>query len=333
MRKVVALALVIFLPPVAAVDLIQVYDMALENDPQLHAAKSTRDSTAEAKPQAIAKMLPKVSGSGTATRTERDTPTANYEYDSTELTATLTQPLLHFEYWMSLSKARYTTAKADADYSAAELNLILRVAQAYFNILSSQDSLKFAESERKAISRQLDQAKQRFDVGLIAVTDVHEAQAAFDQSRANEITAQNVNKFLKVNPGLPTSEHIVAMRFDGQLYFANVAFFEDTVLEAVADHPKAKYLLIVGDGINQLDASGEEVVHHLVKRLRGIGVELVFSGLKKQVLDIMRSTHLFDLIGQRNLFPTEDKAITAIYERLGDEAAEDLFCPVRQTAQ
>ncbi|OGT91401.1 MAG: type I secretion protein TolC [Gammaproteobacteria bacterium RIFOXYA12_FULL_61_12] len=191
MRKVVALALVIFLPPVAAVDLIQVYDMALENDPQLHAAKSTRDSTAEAKPQAIAKMLPKVSGSGTATRTERDTPTANYEYDSTELTATLTQPLLHFEYWMSLSKARYTTAKADADYSAAELNLILRVAQAYFNILSSQDSLKFAESERKAISRQLDQAKQRFDVGLIAVTDVHEAQAAFDQSRANEITAQN----------------------------------------------------------------------------------------------------------------------------------------------
>ncbi|OGT88595.1 MAG: DNA repair protein [Gammaproteobacteria bacterium RIFOXYA12_FULL_61_12] len=138
---------------------------------------------------------------------------------------------------------------------------------------------------------------------------------------------------IKVNPGLPTSEHIVAMRFDGQLYFANVAFFEDTVLEAVADHPKAKYLLIVGDGINQLDASGEEVVHHLVKRLRGIGVELVFSGLKKQVLDIMRSTHLFDLIGQRNLFPTEDKAITAIYERLGDEAAEDLFCPVRQTAQ
>ncbi|MBU0499078.1 MAG: STAS domain-containing protein [Gammaproteobacteria bacterium] len=138
---------------------------------------------------------------------------------------------------------------------------------------------------------------------------------------------------IKVNPGLPTSEHIMAMRFDGELYFANVAYFEDTVLEAVAEHPRIKYMLIVGDGINQLDASGEEVVHHLVKRLRSNGVELVFSGLKKQVLDVMRTTNLFEFIGQRNIFPTEDQAIMDIYERLGDEAAEDLFCPVRFGAQ
>ena len=133
---------------------------------------------------------------------------------------------------------------------------------------------------------------------------------------------------IKVNPDLPTSPHIIAMRFDGSLYFANISYFEDNVLEAVANKPNAKYLLVVGDAINQLDASGEEVVHHLVERLRETGVEIIFSGLKKQILDVMRATGLFELIGQANIFATEDQAITAIYERLGDAAADDLFCPM-----
>jgi len=137
---------------------------------------------------------------------------------------------------------------------------------------------------------------------------------------------------IKVNPNLPTSEHVMAMRYDGSLYFANVSYFEDAVLEALADYPKAKYVLIVGDAINQLDASGEEVVHHLIDRLKTAGVTLVFSGLKKQVLDVMRNTDLFDLIGQDNIFSTEDQAITAIYERLGDAAEGDLFCPVKPGA-
>ncbi len=133
---------------------------------------------------------------------------------------------------------------------------------------------------------------------------------------------------LKVHPHLATSRHVVALRFDGSLYFANVSYFEDAVLEAVASHPEAKYLLIVGDAINQLDASGEEVVHHLVERLRETGVEVVFSGLKKQVLDVMRSTGLIDRVGQHNIFATENQALAAIYERLGEQAADDLLCPV-----
>ncbi|MFP5419004.1 MAG: SulP family inorganic anion transporter [Gammaproteobacteria bacterium] len=134
---------------------------------------------------------------------------------------------------------------------------------------------------------------------------------------------------IKVNPDMPTSEHIMALRYDGSLYFANVSYFEDAVLEGLAERPNAKYVLIVGDAINQLDASGEEVVHHLIERLKAGGVTLVFSGLKKQVLDVMRNTSLFELVGQENIFSTEDQAITAIYERLGDEAHDDLFCPVR----
>ncbi len=133
---------------------------------------------------------------------------------------------------------------------------------------------------------------------------------------------------IKVNPDLPTSKNVVAIRFDGSLYFANVPYFEDAMLEAVSRHPDAKYVLVVGDAINELDASGEEVIHHLVERLKGAGITLVFSGLKKQVLDVMRATGLFEAIGQDNIFATVNQAITAIYERLGEEAADDLFCMV-----
>jgi len=104
--------------------------------------------------------------------------------------------------------------------------------------------------------------------------------------------------------GLPLSEHIIALRFDGQLYFANVPYFEDALLAAVAAHPGARQLLIVGDGINQLDASGEEMIRNLVERLHATGVSVVFSGLKQQVLQVMRQTGLYDFIGEDNMFRT-----------------------------
>ena len=134
---------------------------------------------------------------------------------------------------------------------------------------------------------------------------------------------------IKVNPDLPTSKHVVAIRFDGSLYFANVPYFEDAMLEAVSKHPEATYVLVVGDAINELDASGEEVIHHLVDRLKGAGITLVFSGLKKQVLDVMRATGLFEAIGQDKIFATESQAIAWIYEQLGENAADDLFCAIK----
>lgn len=137
---------------------------------------------------------------------------------------------------------------------------------------------------------------------------------------------------IKVNPDLPTSPHIMAMRFDGSLYFANVSYFEDAVLEALAERPSTRVVLIVGDAINQLDASGEEIIHHLVERLRTAGVTLVFSGLKRQVIEVMRQTGLLEAVGEDNIFATEDQAITAIYERLGEAAQDDLFCPVKPAA-
>ncbi len=134
---------------------------------------------------------------------------------------------------------------------------------------------------------------------------------------------------ISIHKDLPTDENIIVMRFDGSLYFANVPFFEDAILEAAANKPNAKYLLVVGDGINQLDASGEEVIHHLVERLHSIGMTMVFSGLKKQVIDVMRHTGLFDLITQNNIFANEEMAFEAIYNCLGTH--EGAFCQLRRS--
>jgi SulP family sulfate permease len=113
--------------------------------------------------------------------------------------------------------------------------------------------------------------------------------------------------------GLPMSDYIIAIRYDGSLYFANVPYFEDTVLEAVSNSPRARHMLIMANGINQLDASGDEVVHHMVERLRANGIRVVFSGLKQQVLDVMENSGLIKFIGQENIFADEDKALDSIY--------------------
>jgi SulP family sulfate permease len=134
---------------------------------------------------------------------------------------------------------------------------------------------------------------------------------------------------LAVHPGLPHSKEVIALRFDGRLYFANVPYFEDAVLEAIAANPGARYLLVVGDGMNELDASGEEVIHHVVDHLRNAGVEIGFSGLKKQVRDVMHATGLDTVIGEASFFANEDAAFDAIGRLLGEEAVAPYRTTIR----
>ncbi len=134
---------------------------------------------------------------------------------------------------------------------------------------------------------------------------------------------------ISVHTDLPVDEKVVAVRFDGSLYFANVSYFEEAILKAAADHREAKFILVVGDGINQLDASGEEVLHHLVQRLHDNGVQLVFSGLKRQILKIMIKTKLIEFIGKQNIHATADQALEAIYQQLDAAAEGEVYCPLR----
>lgn len=116
--------------------------------------------------------------------------------------------------------------------------------------------------------------------------------------------------------GLKASDEIGLLRFDRSLYFANVPYFEDAVLELAARHPNAKYLIVVTKGINEIDASGEEVIHSLVDRLKARGVTLVFAGLKAQVLEVMERTGLDSVIGKENIFRSTDASISAVQERV-----------------
>jgi SulP family sulfate permease len=135
---------------------------------------------------------------------------------------------------------------------------------------------------------------------------------------------------VEINKDIPTDENIVAVRFDGSLYFANVSYFEDAMLKAVASYPNAKYLLVVGDAINQMDASGEEVLHHLVERLHDNDITVVFSGLKRQILQVLMATKLFDIIGEQNIFSNEDFALDEIYNRLELDTADGVHPLKRQ---
>ncbi len=127
---------------------------------------------------------------------------------------------------------------------------------------------------------------------------------------------------------LRTSEHIIVVRFEGSLYFANVPYFEDVVLGESARNPKAKYILIVADGITEIDGSGEEVIRHLVSRMQENGITLVFSGLKASVLRVMDRTGLYAIIGVQNFFRNEDAALDAIYQWVNDPTFDAKFCPL-----
>jgi len=131
---------------------------------------------------------------------------------------------------------------------------------------------------------------------------------------------------------LPLSEHIIAVRFDGQLYFGNVPYFEDSLLDISARFPKAHYVLVVADGINQIDASGEETIRLLAQRLAENRVVLAFSGLKKQVLDVLRATGTLDVIGADNLFIDEDQALAALAGRVTDRGFDAARFPLLPAA-
>jgi sulfate permease, SulP family len=132
---------------------------------------------------------------------------------------------------------------------------------------------------------------------------------------------------------LRTSEQIIVIRFDGSLFFANVPYFEDTVLDQAARHPHAKFLLVVADGINEIDGSGEEVIRHLVQRLKESGVTMVFSGMKMQVLRVMERTGLYSVVGAQNFFRTEDVALETIHQWIQDPDFDAKFCPLEERVQ
>lgn len=132
--------------------------------------------------------------------------------------------------------------------------------------------------------------------------------------------------------GLKSCENIAVIRFDGSLYFANTSYFEDRVQERIATKPDLKHVIVIGEGINQVDATGEEMLSHLAERLDKAGIQLLFTGLKKQVLDVFMRTGLYERLGAGRFFRTEDQALDHVWKALGNNHEVDcplnIVCPI-----
>jgi outer membrane protein len=224
-RFAIFLALYLLANAAPAADLLAVYQRALQNDPQLREAEATRLAALEAKPQALSSLLPQLTGNGQISR-ERDTGTQNTteavalppcgpgipapcssgatpttvfesfpfsgKVDTTihHYTVDLKQSLFRWENWEALKRADSQVAQAEADYQAAQQDLMERVAQRYFDVLGAQDDLEAQQVALVSITRQMEQAEARYQIGLIAVTDVEEARASHDSTAAAVIAAK-----------------------------------------------------------------------------------------------------------------------------------------------
>ncbi|MCB1581533.1 MAG: TolC family outer membrane protein [Marinicella sp.] len=196
MKKIILLS-TLAAGTVGAENLVDVLNVALEKDPQLKAAKFNQQATEENKKQAFANFLPQVSGSWSKSESDSKTEysdgsTSNPpKSESDGWTINLSQSIYDHANFIGLKQADLQKAKGMAQFDKAEQDFLIRLAQSYFDVLTNIDAVKFAESEEKAIQRQLEQAEQRYEVGLAAITDVHEARAQYDGSRASVINARN----------------------------------------------------------------------------------------------------------------------------------------------
>ncbi|MCB1754940.1 MAG: TolC family outer membrane protein [Gammaproteobacteria bacterium] len=173
-----------------AENLLDVYHLALKNDAQFRSASYQYESALETRKQARAAFLPQIQAGGTSGLNDVNDD-RNETYNSNRLSLSLNQSIYSRANRIVSKQADLTIAQAQAELTAAEQDLIFRSASVYFGVLAAEENLIFAQSEKKAIEQQLEQAERRFEVGLIAITDVKEAQAAYDLAVAEEIAAEN----------------------------------------------------------------------------------------------------------------------------------------------
>ena len=179
-----------------AATLAEIYKIAVDNDPQLGAAQAIFLSQNEVVAQNRAFLLPNIALRGQSSDNRRiilgnpKPPTARYNDHGWQ--AVLNQPIFRLDSWYRFKQAKDLQAEAVANFASEQQALIVRVAESYFTILEEQAGLSASNAERDAVQRQLEQVQQRFDVGLVAITDVLESQAAYDSSTVSVINAEGL---------------------------------------------------------------------------------------------------------------------------------------------
>ncbi len=177
--------------PVFAADLIDVYRDALAQDPVYASARLALEANREVLPQARAGTLPNISASSNFFRNERDSGGSSSGYNTYGYSLNLTQPLFRRQTWIAVDQADLQVKQAEAVFADVQQNLIVRAAQAYFDVLLAQDNVALSGAQKKAFSEQLAQAKRNFEVGTATIVDSYEAQARYDLAVSKEISDQN----------------------------------------------------------------------------------------------------------------------------------------------
>jgi outer membrane protein len=191
MKKIIALTSLIssafFASNIMAADLNEIYQLSLTNDAELAVAKAKRDAGDYQVDLARAALLPQISLGATQATSEIETNAGTSDFDTFSYNATISQTLFNLNSWYNFQAASAGGDASNLEYVLSEQQLILRSAEAYFNVLRAKENLDTARAEETAVKRQLEQTQQRFEVGLIAITEVHEAEASYDLSYANLI--------------------------------------------------------------------------------------------------------------------------------------------------
>jgi outer membrane protein len=184
--------------PVRANDLLTVYREALAYDAQFAAARASLAAGKEKDAQGLSGLLPNIGLTANTTWNEEDSYrrgggniTVSSDYNSHRWLVQLTQPIFRWQNFMAYRQGELGAAQAGVQFGLARQDLIVRVAQAYFDVLLAQEAVATTEAQRTAIAEQLESAKRNFEVGTATITDTHEAQARFDLATAQEIAAQS----------------------------------------------------------------------------------------------------------------------------------------------
>ena len=182
--------------PAFSTDLMQVYRDALVNDAQYAAARATAEAGREKLPQGLSGLLPTIGATANTTWNKNtyqveSAPEFSKNYNSNGYNVNLTQPLFRWQNFVQYGQAKLQVMQAEANFAQASQDLILRVAQAYFDVLYAQENLKAVRANKEAIAQQLEQAKKNFEVGTATITDSQEAQSRFDLASAQEIAAES----------------------------------------------------------------------------------------------------------------------------------------------
>ncbi|MBK7354929.1 TolC family outer membrane protein [Propionivibrio sp.] len=195
-RFIFLLGAIASVAPAFAADLLQIYRDALSNDQQYAAARATVDAGREKLPQGLAGLLPTIGATANTVWNENkykpdNQPNVNRNFNTHAYNVSLTQPLFRWQNYVQYGQGKLQVVQAEANFAQATQDLVLRVAQAYFDVLYATDNLVAVRANKFSISRQLEQAKKNFEVGTATITDTHEAQSRFDLASAQEIAAES----------------------------------------------------------------------------------------------------------------------------------------------